>query len=169
MKKRAYILILFFACSTWISAAEPVLDLKHPLNSTGWFWHIDSQYTDTLKLYQGRSIKPAGQYDLTGCMFCSGEDDGCEQDGIFAISLQQDLNEPIVAAVCHIGAHSRMLQIFAPHRDRQDAVHTVTGDFIIDYDIDPQGITVKYDRRNEVGEFMQKLSRWPQPLDAGDK
>jgi len=164
--KHLLLALMLFTFSASIYSGEPKLDHSHSINSTGWIWRIDSQDTDVLKLFKADSKKPTRNYDLAGCMFCSGQDDGCDQDGIFDISLQQALNEPIVVAVCHVGAHSRMLQIFAPNQDKQEAVHTVTGDFVIDYDIDPQGITINYDRRNEDGQFDQKSSRWPRVINV---
>lgn len=160
--KNLFLILALFSFSVSVYSDEPLLERSHSIKDTGWFWRIDSQHTDVLKLYQSHSTSPVVLYDLAGCMFCSGQDDDCDQDGIFDISLQQAMNEPIVVAVCHVGAHSRMLQIFAPQRDTQNAVHTVTGAFIIDYDIDPQGITIRYDRRSEYGNFEQKSSRWPQ-------
>jgi len=162
MKNLIYLPLPFMIYTTSLFAEEPILDRNHTINATNWSWRIDSHQKHSLKLFQTDTAYPAIHYDLSSCMFCSGEEDGCNQDGIFSIKVKKTLNEPILAVVCHIGAHSRLLQLFAPLRDKNNAVYTITGDYIIDYEIDPHGITVKYDRRNKNGEHSQKLSRWPQ-------
>lgn len=156
-----FIKLLFLILVIPALGNEPKLDCRQDIGTSDWSWMIDRKNQDILNVYQGKSTAPNAQYDLANCMFCTGEEDGCEQDGIFALSLEPDLDKPILVAVCHIGAHSRELQIFTPDMDSEEAVFVATGDYTIDYQIESKGIKVTVDRRNDEGEFEQIESTWP--------
>ncbi len=140
-------------------ADEPVMNLKHSISKTGWWWILSKNQglQLTLSSNQGKSY----YYDISECMFCSGEEDNCNQNGIFPITLLG--NEPILGVVCHQGAHSQQLQILAPLRNAEQAVFSVTGDYWVDYQLTPKGIQIYYDRRPEENNSSPKRETfWPQ-------
>ncbi|NNC98305.1 MAG: hypothetical protein HKN88_09575 [Gammaproteobacteria bacterium] len=168
MRTVKYLLILLISLLvfTWpLTADEPVLDYKHPIQITSYYWQIKSEAPDILQIFQNDKVAPLTEYELSGCMFCSGEEDGCDTDGVSSLTLEENPNEPLVMAVCHVGAHSRLLQVFAPLRDNEDAVFSTTGAYTIDYEMTGQGIKVTTDHRNyesdEAGEFTQRTEYWP--------
>ena len=154
--------IILFGFSHTSFAKEPILDYKHEIYFSSYSWQIESQATDTLQIFKDDEIIPLVEYDLSGCMFCSGDEDGCDKDRVSGLFLADKSEEPFVVAVCHVGAHSRQLQVFAPLRNTEGAVFTATGAYSIDYEMDNRGITVTTDHRTEgYEEFTQLTEYWP--------
>ena len=147
--------------SNFAFSEEPKLDINHPIANDFWYWRINSKDTEQLILISKGKKVPEIKFDISGCMFCEGEEDGCEQDGIFDLSKQLNTTEPLVILVCHIGAHSRLLEIYAPERDSQNPVFQQTGDYVIDYSVNSNGVEVSFDRRDDNGEFQQLTKLWP--------
>lgn len=144
-------------------AAEPAAGQRQPLADTGWYWTLDAAEGQTLRLSGPQG--GAAVYDISDCMFCSGEEDNCQQDGIHPLPLPD--NEPALAVICHVGAHSQQAQVVAPLRDRQQPVFRVTGNYWVEHQLSNHGLTVNYDRRESNGEFSVHSARWPAP--AADK
>ena len=167
MKNKMFKLFFFFLFITVHSfipmsfADEPILDYKYQIGFSTYAWEINRKDTDTLIIYQDDIEEPFTQYSLSGCMFCSGEEDGCEQDGLSSVFLAKDTKEPLVLSVCHIGAHSRQLQVFAPLRNKTEAIFSTTGAYTIDYEKNALGVIVTTDYRNANNEFVQKTEYWP--------
>jgi len=162
-------LIGFFILTSpfWSSltlSEEPRLDSNNPIAKGSWFWRINSSDTEQLILKQKAKNSVEIQFDIAGCMFCEGEEDGCNQDGVFDLSKLLKTAEPLVLLVCHIGAHSRLLEIYAPERNSSEPVFRQTGDYVIDFKVYPKGntkgIDVSFDRRDEKGEFQQLTKFW---------
>ena len=134
-------------------------DDSQALAQTGWRWQLLEQDLYVLKLFSDKGDKAT--YDLSECLFCSGEEDNCDQNGVFPVKLPD--NEPAVVVVCHKGAHSQKLQVLAPQRDKLKPVFEVTGDFWIKYEPQSQGLKVTYDRRQENGKVAIHSETWPRP------
>ena len=118
---------------TFAIAEQPAIGTVHPLKSGLFGWKIDERIDGALSVVHIPSGKVAGRYALGPCVFCSGEDDNCERDGIQEINFSGQDKEPLLAVACHVGAHSQRLTVYAPLRDPQDPVFTATGAYWIDY------------------------------------
>ncbi|NKI58150.1 DUF1311 domain-containing protein [Labrenzia sp. PO1] len=71
--------------------------------------------------------------DISGCSFCSGDADNCEQDGIY--TMREDPERPLFVAVCHKGAHSQRLTLFDPVVRGSEPVVESTGEYFIEWQI----------------------------------
>ncbi len=141
-------------------AGEPITGISQPIGDTGWSWTLSNTPRQHLQL----SVTDDNPvvYDISECIFCSGEDDNCEENGIYQVNLQD--NEPAIAVVCHKGAHSQRLQLLAPLRDRQKPAFTVTGDYWVNYQPLPIGFKVSYDRRGDDGVPIMHTVFWPEQV-----
>ncbi len=164
IKFLTFIILATFAIIPNAQSAEPTLNDNHLLNFSGWHWRLNS-YNNVLAVFNKRSPETYGEYDIGECSFCSGKEDGCEEDGIFEITLKK---EPAIAVVCHIGAHSRQVKVFAPLKDNKNPVHTVTGAYTISYKETAEGIVINYDTQNKSGKFIQQKSYWPSMTEKND-
>jgi len=144
-----------------VYAAEPERGIKHRFEKSDHFWQLDHAPSHELLLFESTSNQSFARFDLSGCLFCAGQGDNCESDGIREIVLASIPEEPVLAVVCHVGAHSQRLQIVAPLRSAKDAVFSVTGEYFVTYQPTAQGIIVQYDARNEGGSFGEITSHWP--------
>jgi len=163
MKNLLYPALIFILLSaTNHSLAETVdRNVDHTIPATGYHWKISSDYDTALSIMETGTGTVRGRYDLSGCMFCEGEDDGCERDGIFNITLEPSPKSPALAAICHVGAHSQKIQIFEPLKNADSPVHTTVGAFYVEYETTDNGILIRYDRSNANGEFSEKTLTWP--------
>jgi len=154
------IIITLLSITTLISyAAEPIKDQYTKIASSNWSWSVIQNKPGYAWLELIDSKGAEMRYDISECYFCKGEDDNCEQDGIYPIKLIN--NEPVVALVCHVGAHSQTLQVFAPMRDQNNPVFSVTGDYWVNHQQIQNGIKVQYDRVQSDGKGIELTAIWP--------
>lgn len=142
-------------------AEEPERGTKHKFEASDHYWQLGDDPLQELRLFKSASDQPFARFDLSDCLFCEGEDDNCEEDGIKEITPASMPKEPILAVICHVGAHSQRLQILAPQRSSKDAVFTVTGEYFVSYQPTSQGIIVQYDAPLADGSFGEVTSHWP--------
>lgn len=158
---RRYLFSLFFVVlmpSSVAVAAEPVTGQDQTLAETGWQWMLTD--TDTLRVQMSNALRDNATYDISECMFCSGEEDNCQEDGVFPVNLPE--NEPAIAVVCHTGAHSQRVQVLAPMRDRKQPVFTATGTYWVDYQPLDRGFNVTFDKRGSDGTPSINTVTWPE-------
>jgi hypothetical protein len=144
-----------------IHADEPMMSTPQKFANGDFEWRLDDDAGLILSIFDAQSGRPAGRYDLTGCLFCSGEDDNCDSDGILEVDILSMPREPVLAVTCHVGAHSQQLQILAPWRNREQAVHSVTGAYYLVPTPTPNGIGFEYDKSNQDGTFRTVVGNWP--------
>lgn len=156
------LLLVPFAVNDLAHAAEPVEGLRHKFAKSNHHWQLVDGSSQVLSIFDAQSQVPGGRYDLSGCMFCSGDDDNCESDGVVEINLMSRPKEPVLAVTCHVGAHSQRLHILAPWRNQREPVFTKTGAYYVTFEHMPDGITIEYDTRADDGTFEQVIEDWPQ-------
>ncbi len=149
------------ATSAVAFSAEPVVERMHKFRASDHSWRLSQGASLVLDVFEGQSQRPLASYDLANCIFCEGEEDNCESDGVVEINLTTFPEEPILAVACHFGTHSQRFQIFAPWRNTTDAVYSVSGDYYVLYEIDSAGVSVEYDARNADGAFELLYGSWP--------
>ena len=128
-------------------ADEPLESVRNRLNNSDYHWIIYGREPHVLSVFRGKAEGPDAQYALTGCRFCTGEDDNCEKDGIAEVNFISYPNEPILAVTCHVGAHSQRLQILRPWQNKTKAVYSVTGEYYITFEQASEYLTIAYDVR----------------------
>jgi len=163
MKNFLYPALIFSVLTaTNHSHAETVTrNVDNAITTTGYHWQLSGSYDTALSVMETDTGTVRGRYDLSECLFCEGEDDGCERDGIFGITLKSSPKSPVLAAICHVGAHSQKIQIFEPLKNAGNPVHTAVGAFYVAYETTDNGILIRYDRSNADGEFSEKNLTWP--------
>lgn len=154
-------LLLSLVLGISANAAEPIEGVRHKFENSNHHWQLDGAYSPVLSIFEGQSQSTHSQYDLSNCMFCSGEDDNCESDGVVELKFTSRPEEPILAAICHIGAHSQRLQILAPLLNQSEAVYTATGAYYITFEKGLESISIEYDTRADDGTFAQIVESWP--------
>jgi hypothetical protein len=152
---------LSVAMSISAYAAEPIEDTRHKFEKSAHEWQLNGGASPVLSMFEGLSQSASGQYDLSSCLFCSGEGDNCESDGVFEINLISQPQEPILAVVCHVGAHSQRLQILAPWRHKSEPTYTATGAYYLTFDKTPEGVRIQYDRQNDDDTYKEVVESWP--------
>lgn len=152
---------LLLALNISAHAAEPLEGVRHKFEKSDHHWQLESKGSSVISLFEGQSKSPSAQYDLERCMFCAGEDDNCESDGVVELNLISQPEEPILAVVCHVGAHSQRLQVLMPTRNQSKAVYTATGAYYITFEKTSDGITIQYDTTTDDGSFTQITESWP--------
>ena len=144
-----------------LQAEEPAQGVIHKLTASNYSWQIDGGNDPVLTVFAGNPDQPRGRFDLSGCLFCAGEGDNCESDGVAQVSLPANPGEPILAVTCHVGAHSQSVDIFAPWRNQSEPVFSVTGAYNALSRPAANGVTLEYDRSNDDGTFSQIVEHWP--------
>ncbi|MDQ6963075.1 MAG: hypothetical protein Q9M28_11225 [Mariprofundaceae bacterium] len=130
-----------------------------------WKWQLksDDMQGRQLQIDNGKNIYA---YDLMGCRFCSGEDDGCHATGIVIKELSFYSN-PVFIAVCHQGAHSMKMFIFDPKKKSSEAIYTRHGIYYLHYTIQPRGLNITFDDVRAQGCdadgvcFEERQQWWP--------
>lgn len=154
----ARIATLFLLFQASAMAAEPVYNQYFPLGDHAYQWRVEAgKGTTTLVIAKAHSPQAAARYDLSDCYFCSGEEDNCEQDGVFPITHGQSQQSTALGVICHIGAHSQRFMIFSPTQTGADPVLDVTGNYFVSTEIYRGGIKVHYDG----DEGKQFVRYWP--------
>lgn len=161
MKALKHLSLICFLLPISAYAAEPIEGVRHKFEKSPHHWQFDGGASPVLSLFEGQSQSASGQYDLSGCMFCSGEDDNCGSDGVTEINLISKPQEPVLAVVCHVGAHSQRLQILAPWRHKSAPIYTATGVYYLTFDKTSEGIKIQYDRQNEDSTYKEIVESWP--------
>ncbi len=151
--------LLFSAVAAF--SAEPVVGERQSFRGSDHAWKLSQGDALILHVFAGQSVAPVASYELANCMFCEGEEDNCDSDGVVEVNLTAHPGEPILAVTCHVGAHSQQFQVLAPWRNKTSPAYSVTGDFFVLHDIDAAGVSVEYDARNADGEFETLFGRWP--------
>ncbi len=139
-------------------AAEPVAGQSHPIGNSGWHWMLSDPTFYSIQLSDTQDNRTV--YDISECMFCSGEEDNCDEDGVYPVNLPG--NEPAVAVICHKGAHSQRVQVLAPQRDREQPIWSVTGAYWVKSQPLDNGLKVTYDRLSDDGTPSINTVLWPQ-------
>ncbi|MFT5798526.1 MAG: hypothetical protein ACI84R_002593 [Candidatus Azotimanducaceae bacterium] len=160
-KLKQMIFFLPLVLATFVYADEPVEGVRHKFQKSDYHWQLDSGPSQVLSLFEGLSQQPFMRFDLGRCVFCTGQDDNCEYDGIVEIDTVSEPAEPVLAVMCHVGAHSQRLQIVAPQRNNSDAVFSITGAYYATYQQTPQGIVAQYDAQSDDGTFKEVVAHWP--------
>ena len=161
LKLKLVTFFLMLVLNIPVYADEPLGGVRYKFEKLDHYWQLDLDDSLILSLFEGQSQSPRGQYDISNCQFCSGEDDNCERDGVVEINFISRPQEPVLAVTCHIGAHSQQLQILMPWKNENKAIHTMTGEYYITFERAPESITIEYDIRNDDGTFMQMVESWP--------
>lgn len=124
-------------------------------------WQLDRDPSLTLGVYDRQTKATLGRYDISDCQFCDGVDDNCDQDGILEINPVSRPSQPILGVICHTGAHSQRLQIFAPLQDPKQPIFSLTGGYYITAIPSHDGLIIKYDRENADGLRETVTQNWP--------
>ena len=157
----ASIVTLLGIGSTPVNAEEPEIGVVVPFKSDLFEWEVSGDDESFLLISERPSGKTMGRYELFPCSFCSGPEDNCDRDGIQEIRIEDQSEEPILAAVCHVGAHSQRLAVYAPMRDHENPVFVATGSYWVDYELEVGRLKVTYDKRDTAGEFIEVQEYWP--------
>lgn len=155
------IFFLAFASAVSASADEPVEGVRHKFKNSDYHWQLDRAASQVLSLFKGLSQHPFMRFDIGTCVFCADRNDNCDYDGIEEIEIMSNPAEPVLAVMCHVGAHSQRLQIVAPQRSNSDAIFSITGAYYATYQLTSQGILVKYDAQSDDGTFQEVVALWP--------
>jgi hypothetical protein len=160
--------ILFGGAAIWAvlfsvpaCADEPLESVRHRLINSDYHWIIDGRDPHIVSVFRGQTEIPDARYELTGCRFCAGEDDNCENDGIAEVNFISHPYEPILAVTCHVGAHSQRLQILRPWQNKNMAVYSVTGDYHIVHEQASEHLLITYDMRKDDGTYAPTVEIWP--------
>lgn len=146
-------------------AEEPRPGETVPVPGTGWSYRYEAGVAGgTLHLADGGGRQ--ADYRLDGCGFCSGGEDNCAHDGLFALRLVAAPAEPVVVAVCHVGAHSQQAAVLAPLRDARAPVLTVTGRYSVVARPVRDGLRVEHDEQADGARPRRVTVLWP-PRDTG--
>lgn len=142
-------------------AVEPIYNKKHNLSDNSFQWRVNKTSSETaLQIFKNNSEQIQMSYDISSCMFCSGEDDNCEKDGVFEFTYGDKSNNDALGLVCHTGAHSQRLLIFDYKNNLSEPVIDVVGLYYVDYKLTKQNIIIKYDVINK-NEPSVVLKYWP--------
>jgi len=159
---RAIVALALLIASCLVAMSdEPLLGARHSFHGSAHDWQLHDTGELALTVFRDQSQTPIASYDLTGCLFCAGEEDNCEHDGVAEIKLGAESTEPILAVTCHVGAHSQRLDILAPWRNDKRAIFTIYGAYYVTHTISPGGIAFESDVRAGDGTFEQRHGRWP--------
>lgn len=141
------------------SAIEVPLGAWQPLPGRDAAWRLlEQQRSQWLEVTDDNGA-PAGRYELGHCRFCAGEDDGCDDTGIFPV-LVPTRQLPVLGAVCLIGAHSMEGWIFDPAADPVAPAFTVTGAYVVRARVEPGRIVFQHDDIVD-GTPRQSFAAWP--------
>ncbi|MGX1307983.1 uncharacterized protein YecT (DUF1311 family) [Amorphus suaedae] len=83
--------------------------------------------------------------DLSGCYFCSGEEDNCAADGVYVMADPEIPTRPRVFAVCHSGAHSQSLRLVDPVASGSDVAFAAVGSYFLEWKVEKGTLRVFLD------------------------
>lgn len=149
--------------------------IKFTLKNGGyWVLRVGlSEGTKTLEVFTDVSLAKNKQIlssDISECFFCRGDEDNCAEDGIDIIEIPRH-TQPIIRAVCHVGAHSQRLMLFDPKQSRDKPVLERTGAYFLNSSQKDEGLFLSYDQYVEgstcpdmtenVSGFCKTAEYWP--------
>ena len=91
-----------------------------------------------------------------GCFMCEGDDDNCNQDGIFVLTEPGIKDTTAFLLVCHQGAHSQRARLIAPAQQSTPVID-VTGAYFVDWELIDGTLLITHD-----GEAPNSII-WPLP------
>ena len=150
------LLLLFFMFPA--VADKPEINKDMPLQSGELVWRISNLHgSQTVSIRESESNHLKLNYDISDCNFCEGQEDNCENDGVFTLdALEQGANGKL-GIVCHVGAHSQRLMIFVPELNPDSPVFEMTGLYFIDYEFMDGGLVIRYDALSDTYRQPPKI------------
>lgn len=142
-----------------VYAEIPAINNQSQIPETGFKWVYSISADEGGQLIRFTAPNQVAEYEISDCMFCDADEDNCDADGIFPVPGTPP--EPILAVVCHVGAHSQRLQIFAPLRDADRAILSVTGAYFVALEISERGVAYEYDQYDADGQPVVTSGSWP--------
>lgn len=91
--------------------------------------------------------------DLSGCYFCSGEEDNCDADGVYVMADPEIATRPRVFAVCHSGAHSQSLRLIDPVAFGSDITFAAAGSYFLEWTVERGELRVFLDGETEPSQI----------------
>ena len=143
MSLRWFCLVLLMCGAA--QASEPAYDQLTPILPTPFAWQLSAhEGVQTLQVIDSRNHNTLASYDISECLFCSGEEENCDLDGVFGYA-NRSVPGPLLGVVCHKGAHSQRFMLFRPLVDAYEPVMRATGAYSIRLLVEPEGIAVAED------------------------
>ncbi|MCC4242683.1 hypothetical protein [Thalassospira povalilytica] len=125
------------------------------LGHTPYQWELrTSQGTQTLFI-RDRNTGDEIAEEL-GCFMCEGDDDNCNQDGIFVLTQPGIKDTTAFLLVCHQGAHSQRARLISPAQQSTPVID-VTGAYFVDWELVDGTLLITHD-----GEAPNSII-WPLP------
>jgi len=167
---RAARLVMALTAATLLAAAagagaeEPRPGETVAIAGTGWAYRYEiDRHAGSLRLFTIAAPQRQAVYSLGVCAFCAGNEDNCHRDGLFPLRLVEAPAEPVVVAVCHVGAHSQQAKILAPLRDPRAATLAVTGQYAVVARPQRDGIVIERDELAAGQNVLHRSVPWPGP------
>lgn len=92
-------------------------------------------------------------------LFCEGEEDGCNNTGVFIKKFDFYPNELIFLSALK-GAHSKVLYIFDPKIDEINPIKTYTGAYYLDYLEKKDYLEISYDKYCDKEDPCEVIERF---------
>ena len=131
-----------------------------PFPNAAYEWRLDAMAGIGFVLTINGQGKTIAHYELAGAMFCDGEEDNCELDGIFPIALASAAKEPVLAAVTHVGVHSQRISVFRPLKDKAKPVFEATAEYALILKVVPDGLAVELEQADRQGNISREHRMW---------
>ncbi|MGB0921026.1 MAG: hypothetical protein ACPG06_00680 [Alphaproteobacteria bacterium] len=156
----AFAATLFLLSQSGVLAEEPSCRRGFSTDGVAPLWSLErDSYSSTLVVTKAGEPLANRRYDISDCKFCLGEDDNCEQDGVFPIKHGEGGQKVAVGVTCHVGVHSQRIRIFLVSHDAEGPVLDITGNYFVSVQAVPGGVLIDYD-----GDGGEKFVRyWPKP------
>lgn len=126
----------------------------------------DATFDPTISILDGPSETVIARYVIAGGSFCDHEDDNCEMDGIFPVILAGTPQEPVLAAVTHVGDQGQKLSVFRTLRNPTAAVFEATADYAVRISPLPGGLFVETERADSAGNIHRDMQMWVDGSDS---
>ena len=144
-------LVLDWASSRQRQVPDQTVTVAH----TPYQWELrNSQGTQTLFI-RDRDTGDEIAEEL-GCFMCEGDDDNCNQDGIFVLTEPGIKDTTAFLLVCHQGAHSQRARLIFPAQQSTPVID-VTGAYFVDWELVDGTLLITHD-----GEAPNSII-WPLP------
>lgn len=79
-----------------------------------------------------------------GCFMCEGDEDNCNQDGIFVLTEPDVRDTTAFLLVCHKGAHSQRARLIAPAQQSTPVID-VTGAYFVNWELVDGKLLITHD------------------------
>jgi hypothetical protein len=123
-------------------------------------------FDPTISILDGPSETVIARYVIAGGSFCDYEDDNCEMDGIFPVILAGTPQEPVLAAVTHVGDQGQKLSVFRPLHNPSAAVFEATADYAVRVSPLPGGLFAETERADSAGNLHRDMQMWVDGSDS---